>query len=113
MLRSYTRMIGKQFAHDTIGPLILEIIDNKYFFEIDPIKANPEDGHDLEENLKNLTIMAERFLDAIVNSIPKMPKDFIEISHVLCEETIKRFPTGAQAAVAGFIFLRFFGYLVE
>ena len=43
MIRAYTRMIGKPFAHEVLGDLMDEIVTYDYHFEIDRNKFDPEE----------------------------------------------------------------------
>jgi neurofibromin 1 len=52
--------------------------------------------------------MAQRFLDVIVASSDKMPRQLREICHFLSTVVGERFPKAKLTAVGGFIFLRFF-----
>uniref|UniRef100_A0A6B2L073 Ras-GAP domain-containing protein n=1 Tax=Arcella intermedia TaxID=1963864 RepID=A0A6B2L073_9EUKA len=123
MIRTFTRMIGLEFAHKVLGELICEIIDWQIQIEINPNEFPETDSPssspypstpglpDLEENISLLNHYSQLFFDAIYDSLPFMPIQFIQIAHHLTQTVRNYFPDpkDAQSAVAGFIFLRFFG----
>lgn len=65
-------------------------------------------NQNLEENTQNVTNLAKKFLDAIVNSIDSCPKEFREICAFLKKIVSKKFPGHENIAIGGFLFLRFF-----
>jgi neurofibromin 1 len=108
LMAFYARMYGSEYLRITLQDLIQELINNqqRWSLELDPSKLPP--GTDTKRNLANLREMAQRFLDVIVASSDKMPRQLREICHFLSTVVGERFPKAKLTAVGGFIFLRFF-----
>ncbi|KAI9597754.1 hypothetical protein BDF19DRAFT_434347 [Syncephalis fuscata] len=108
LMAFYARMYGSEYLRVTLQPLIQELVDNsqRWTLELDPSKLPP--GTDTKRNLVNLREMSQRFLDVIVTSTDKMPRQLREICHFLSSVVNERFPKAKLTAVGGFIFLRFF-----
>jgi len=105
-------MLGIDFAHQTLGELINEIIDKQVRIELDDMHQS-EIPIDNETNQKLLIDYSQKFFDAILGSISSIPLQFLNIANYLTKQVKKRFqdPDAIQAAIAGFIFLRFFWYV--
>eukprot|EP01124_Arcella_intermedia_P032992 TRINITY_DN7802_c0_g1_i1.p1 TRINITY_DN7802_c0_g1~~TRINITY_DN7802_c0_g1_i1.p1 ORF type:complete len:1257 (+),score=331.83 TRINITY_DN7802_c0_g1_i1:225-3773(+) len=110
MIRIYTRLIGISFAQRTIGHLINEMIDQQISIELDD-NPDMQIRPPTEEDKTKLQCYCQKFMDAILDSLEDMPKEFFQICDYLTKQVKKRFPDpeAEKAAVAGFIFLRFFG----
>eukprot|EP01114_Cavostelium_apophysatum_P023993 TRINITY_DN923_c0_g1_i3.p1 TRINITY_DN923_c0_g1~~TRINITY_DN923_c0_g1_i3.p1 ORF type:complete len:644 (+),score=202.40 TRINITY_DN923_c0_g1_i3:491-2422(+) len=102
----YTMTFYQNYLTDTVKPLLQEIIDKNESYEIDPIKARPED--DTEQNLQKLSAITQRILDAILNSLYQYPTPFRQICAVLMEEISKKYSeSGWLSGVVNFFFLRY------
>jgi hypothetical protein len=108
LMKYYARMYGSEYLRTTLQDLILELVHNpgRWTFELDPIKLPP--NANIARNQANLREMAQRFLDTIIASEEKMPRQLRVICHYLSVVVSKRFPEARLTAVGGFIFLRFF-----
>jgi Ras GTPase-activating protein 3 len=109
MMDEAMRLIGLHYLHNTLRPIVEEILSDKKPCEIDPTKAN--DKTDIETNLNNLQDYVEKVFEAITKSAVKCPTILCQIFHDLRECAAKYFPMNKEvrySVVSGFIFLRFF-----
>lgn len=107
LLTIYARLQGSEYIASILRPVLVDLLKQQppLSFEIDPIRAGPND--DVQANFKNLTNATQSFLNQILNSIYKFPKPLKDICAVIWKIVGERFPESRQAAVGGFIFLRF------
>ncbi|TPX30663.1 hypothetical protein SmJEL517_g05805 [Synchytrium microbalum] len=107
MLTIFGRLNGQDYLHLTLGPILRDLVSRQPSpsFEVDPIKLGATD--DLAKNLKNLTTVTQGFLDAILSSGPKFPRQLREVCEHIAKAVSERFPEARITAVGGFVFLRF------
>lgn len=104
-LTAYSKFIGKEFLRDTLKPLIEEVRESNKGWEINPIKA--EEGESVEENVRNIREMAERFLTRIVeHGASSFPNELRMICKELRDHTEKKFPESVNTVIGGYFFLR-------
>jgi len=112
MIRAFTRLTGVSFAQRVLGGLIEEIMDNDIFIKLDTrFDDETTEAIDLGQMINLCTLWCERFVEAILNSLPEFPVDFLRIARYLTQQTKQKWdtdPTAVKSAVAGFVFLRFF-----
>jgi Ras GTPase-activating protein 3 len=109
MMDEAMRLIGLHYLHNTLRPIVEEILTERKPCEIDPSKAG--DKTDIETNLNNLQEYVEKVFEAITKSAVKCPPILCQIFHDLRECAAKYFPMNKEvrySVVSGFIFLRFF-----
>lgn len=109
MMDEAMRLSGLHYLHNTLRPVMEQIIQEKKPCEIDPTKV--KDKSAVDYNLINLQEYVERVFDAITKSAVKCPAVLCQIFHDLRECAAKHFPYNREvrySVVSGFIFLRFF-----
>eukprot|EP01132_Coremiostelium_polycephalum_P009133 gene9133-11190_t len=106
LMTAFTKWKGMPYLQKHITPLVKEIIENPYGYEVDPSKIN-EGSEELMTNMMNLIQVSEKFTDAIIDSLNSLPVSLREISKYLQQEVVKKFPDNKHSSVGGFIFLRF------
>ncbi|KAJ3042116.1 Ras GTPase-activating protein 1 [Rhizophlyctis rosea] len=110
----YMKMVGMDYLHTTIGPLIKAVMKSKDSCEIDETRI--DDPEELRRNLKRLLEHAGAFWNAIRNSVDKCPPSLRELFQLLKQTVTARWPEETTnrrepikyMAISGFIFLRFF-----
>ncbi|KAL7734735.1 hypothetical protein ACLKA6_011023 [Drosophila palustris] len=109
MMDEAMRLSGLHYLHQTLRPVLSQIVAEKKPCEIDPSKV--KDRSAVDTNLHNLKDYVERVFDAITKSAERCPKVLCQIFHDLRECAGKHFPRNREvrySVVSGFIFLRFF-----
>ncbi|KAJ3221156.1 Ras GTPase activating protein ira2, partial [Clydaea vesicula] len=108
LLTNYAKAEGAEYLLATLKPLMEDLIDRKsdISFEMDPTRMGPNDV--AENNLNNLKLISQGFLDAIIGNVSKVPFKIREVCSYISYIVAQRFPDARVAAVGGFIFLRFF-----
>jgi Ras GTPase-activating protein 3 len=67
----YMKLTALRYLHQTIGPLIKEIITSKKNFEVDPTRLDK--GDDIKKNWKNAKAIVTEILTAIFASCDSLP----------------------------------------
>ncbi|XP_055373374.1 GTPase-activating protein isoform X2 [Condylostylus longicornis] len=109
MMDEAMRLSGLHYLHNTLRPVLDQILHEKKPCEIDP--ARVKDKSVVVSNLSNLQEYVEKVFDAITKSAIKCPTVLCQIFHDLRECAAKHFPLNKEvrySVVSGFIFLRFF-----
>ncbi|KAH8270165.1 hypothetical protein KR018_005094 [Drosophila ironensis] len=109
MMDEAMRLSGLHYLHQTLRPILTQIVTEKKPCEIDPSKV--KDRSAVDTNLHNLKDYVERVFEAITKSADRCPKVLCQIFHDLRECAGKHFPSNREvrySVVSGFIFLRFF-----
>ncbi|KAH8342948.1 hypothetical protein KR059_002133 [Drosophila kikkawai] len=109
MMDEAMRLSGLHYLHQTLRPVLAQIVSEKKPCEIDPSKC--KDRSAVDTNLQNLKEYVERVFEAITKSADRCPKVLCQIFHDLRECAGKHFPSNREvrySVVSGFIFLRFF-----
>ncbi|XP_068141976.1 GTPase-activating protein [Drosophila tropicalis] len=109
MMDEAMRLSGLHYLHQTLRPVLSQIVAEKKPCEIDPTKV--KDRSAVDSNLHNLKDYVERVFEAITKSAERCPKVLCQIFHDLRECAGKHFPRNREvrySVVSGFIFLRFF-----
>ncbi|XP_034658641.1 GTPase-activating protein isoform X1 [Drosophila subobscura] len=109
MMDEAMRLSGLHYLHQTLRPVLSQIVAEKKPCEIDPSKV--KDRSAVDTNLHNLKDYVERVFQAITKSADRCPKVLCQIFHDLRECAGKHFPSNREvrySVVSGFIFLRFF-----
>ncbi|XP_034483730.1 GTPase-activating protein isoform X2 [Drosophila innubila] len=109
MMDEAMRLSGLHYLHQTLRPVLSQIVAEKKPCEIDPSKV--KDRSAVDTNLHNLKDYVERVFEAITKSAERCPKVLCQIFHDLRECAGKHFPRNREvrySVVSGFIFLRFF-----
>ncbi|XP_044251712.2 GTPase-activating protein [Drosophila takahashii] len=109
MMDEAMRLSGLHYLHQTLRPVLSQIVAEKKPCEIDPSKI--KDRSAVDTNLHNLQDYVERVFEAITKSADRCPKVLCQIFHDLRECAGKHFPSNREvrySVVSGFIFLRFF-----
>uniref|UniRef100_A0A1B0BAA2 GTPase-activating protein n=1 Tax=Glossina palpalis gambiensis TaxID=67801 RepID=A0A1B0BAA2_9MUSC len=109
MMDEAMRLSGLHYLHQTLRPVLAQILTEKKPCEIDPSKV--KDRSAVDTNLHHLQDYVERVFDAITKSAVRCPKVLCQIFHDLRECAARHFPRNREvrySVVSGFIFLRFF-----
>ncbi|XP_004525608.1 GTPase-activating protein isoform X2 [Ceratitis capitata] len=109
MMDEAMRLSGLPYLHQTLRPVLAQILSEKKPCEIDPSKV--KDRSAVDTNLNHLQAYVERVFDAITQSAVRCPKVLCQIFHDLRECAGRHFPRNHEvrySVVSGFIFLRFF-----
>ncbi|XP_023171348.2 GTPase-activating protein isoform X2 [Drosophila hydei] len=109
MMDEAMRLSGLHYLHQTLRPVLSQIVAEKKPCEIDPSKV--KDRSAVDTNLHNLKDYVERVFEAITKSAERCPKVLCQIFYDLRECAGKHFPRNREvrySVVSGFIFLRFF-----
>lgn len=109
MMDEAMRLSGLHYLHQTLRPVLAQILAEKKPCEIDPSKV--KDRSAVDTNLHHLQDYVERVFDAITKSAVRCPKVLCQIFHDLRECAGRHFPHNREvrySVVSGFIFLRFF-----
>ncbi|XP_039485712.1 GTPase-activating protein isoform X2 [Drosophila santomea] len=109
MMDEAMRLSGLPYLHQTLRPVLSQIVAEKKPCEIDPSKI--KDRSAVDTNLHNLQDYVERVFEAITKSADRCPKVLCQIFHDLRECAGEHFPSNREvrySVVSGFIFLRFF-----
>ncbi|XP_037806059.1 GTPase-activating protein isoform X1 [Lucilia sericata] len=109
MMDEAMRLSGLHYLHQTLRPVLAQILAEKKPCEIDPSKV--KDRSAVDTNLHHLQDYVERVFEAITKSAVRCPKVLCQIFHDLRECAGRHFPHNREvrySVVSGFIFLRFF-----
>jgi len=104
-------MKGKSFATEVLGELIDEVIDTNLILKFNTVDDEDEgEVQDVATMQQKLENYSQRFLDAILSSLDRIPLDLRAIANYLTQQTYKRWPDSeaVQGAISGLFFLRFF-----
>lgn len=109
MMTCYTRTLGIPYLKSTIGPFLLETLENVnqdlIHYEIDPNKI--PSNQNIDQNISNLKSLVVSLISQIIESKHLIPKVFLEICHLLIKCTKDKFPESQNSLIGGFIFLRY------
>ncbi|KAJ3122925.1 Ras GTPase activating protein ira2 [Nowakowskiella sp. JEL0407] len=107
LLTFYARAHGQGFLQSTLRPLLKDLVSRHppLTFETDPNKLSPTE--DLDTNLKNLKIVSQAFLDAIILNQKSLPPAMSAVCAMIARVVGAKIPDAALTAVGSFIFLRF------
>ncbi|GAB0094917.1 GTPase-activating protein [Sergentomyia squamirostris] len=109
MMDEAMRLTGIKYLHQTLRPVVDDIVQERKPCEIDPSKL--KDPSVIDGNLQNLQEYVERVFNAITTSAVRCPAVLCQIFHDLKESAKHFFPDNREvrySVVSGFIFLRFF-----
>lgn len=68
----YMKMVGLDYLHYVLAPLVEEVLNDKDSCEVDPTRLGR--GEDLKKNQKRLLTYSKQFFDRIRESVPKCPE---------------------------------------
>lgn len=105
MMTVYSRMRGMSYLQEVISPPMRAVIESDASFEIDVVRARPED--DLVTNARRVLVHLQAFMDAILLSIDRVPVQFRSICHTLMQTCSAKFEESRHTAVGGYFFLRY------
>lgn len=107
LLNYYSKAQGQNYLKLTLKSSIEELAlkVKSVSFEIDPLKVEPNTN--TEENLRNLKVVAQSFLDAILQSVDHVPLNIRKVCTRISLIVGERFPEAGITAVGAFMFLRF------
>jgi len=97
--------IGLPYLKHTVQPILDVILSSDENLEVDPTKA--ERSVDTAANLEKILQICQNFLNAILDSAPRLPREFHRIFEHARAEVTKKFPDMKQLVIGGFLFLRF------
>ncbi|KAG8696350.1 Ras GTPase activating protein ira2 [Ceratobasidium sp. 394] len=107
VLSAFARMHGYNYLRQILSPLISQMAampaDRSY--ELDP--KRPDGRGNIEENAKNLSIIAQAFLNVICESAPILPPIIREVCNFIADTVNEVWPESSFPAVGSFMFLRF------
>ena len=74
LLTIFGKIHGSEYLKMTLQPLLQELVDRRdqLSFEVDPVKL--QDPLRLQSNMRNLTTVTQAFIDAIISSVPRLPR---------------------------------------
>jgi len=101
----YFQRYGKDYLKLTLQTKINSVIKENLPWEVDAEKLEP--GFDVEQNMNRLMTTCKEFLDIIVSSIDRVPKQFRVILNYIRKSVGARFPEMMDKMVGAFFFLRF------
>ncbi|XP_057308310.1 ras GTPase-activating protein 1-like [Hydractinia symbiolongicarpus] len=107
LLDQYMKMIAIPYLQDTIGSVILKIMESKQCCELNPSKV--EKGSNVAENLQQLIKFLEEITSNVFNSAQSCPKPLRYLFHCLQLEAAKKWPEEQyiqSRVVSAFLFLR-------
>lgn len=107
ILSKYSRVVGAHYLVNVLTPIIDNISPNCNF-EVDPDRFEPGTQVNEEQNQAAVCVLAQEFLDAIIESLPSMPLQFRVFTFFLKEAVSEKFPENPYFGVVNFLFLRFF-----
>ncbi|KAG2060194.1 hypothetical protein BDR06DRAFT_948277 [Suillus hirtellus] len=105
-LSAFARIHGYNYLRGLIVPLIktMTSMPAGHAYDLDPAKANRDK---LEQNRRNVELVALSFLDIITSSVPALPPMIREVCAHLAKSVYQVWPESKFAALGAFIFLRF------
>ncbi|KAG1755407.1 hypothetical protein EDB19DRAFT_1661084 [Suillus lakei] len=105
-LSAFARIHGYNYLRGLIVPLIktMTSMPAGHAYDLDPAKANRDK---LEQNQRNVELVALSFLDIISSSVPALPPMIREVCAHLAKSVYQVWPESKFAALGAFIFLRF------
>ncbi|KAH7931340.1 hypothetical protein BV22DRAFT_1124264 [Leucogyrophana mollusca] len=105
-LSAFARIHGYNYLRSLIVPLIktMASMPPGHAYELDPSKA---DKDKVEQNQRNVELVASSFLEIISSSVPALPPMFREVCAHLARSVYQVWPESKFAALGAFIFLRF------
>ncbi|KAG1752509.1 uncharacterized protein EDB91DRAFT_1102988 [Suillus paluster] len=105
-LSAFARIHGYNYLRGLIVPLIktMTSMPPGHAYDLDPTKASRDK---LEQNQKNVKLVALSFLDIISSSVPALPPMIREVCAHLAKSVYQVWPDSKFAALGAFIFLRF------
>jgi len=68
----YMKMVGLDYLHYVLAPLVEEVLNDKDSCEVDPTRLGR--GEDIKKNQKRLLTYSKQFFDRIRESVPKCPE---------------------------------------
>ncbi|KAI0065862.1 hypothetical protein BV25DRAFT_1988944 [Artomyces pyxidatus] len=106
LLSAFARIHGYQYLRSLIVPLIqtMSSIPPGHGYILDPAKVPQEE---IEQNKKNVELVAASFLEIISHSLPTLPTMFRELCAHIGRAVNEVWPEAKFAALGAFIFLRF------
>jgi hypothetical protein len=91
MLSAFCALYGKKYMSDVLSSLIIEVTgDSSGRYEVDPSKLKDDENSEL--NMKRLTVMAQKFVDAILRSVDDCPMQIRSICDYLGKSVEEKFP---------------------
>ncbi|CAG8517845.1 8557_t:CDS:10 [Diversispora eburnea] len=108
LLSVFAKAHGSEYLRETLQPVVNDLISKPSDFScvIDPDRLTP--GENIDQNLENLKLVTNNFLDAIFNSADNMPRTFKLLCHYSAQVVKEKNPDMVETTVGAFIFLRFF-----
>ncbi|KAI1178220.1 hypothetical protein F4777DRAFT_586841 [Nemania sp. FL0916] len=108
MLSIYAKWKGSQYLKLTLQKVLERLMQTSQDLdlELDPSRLSSPD--ELTRNVVQIRIVAQVFIDDIVESTINMPPSFRKICHIISSNVKARFPESRYVAVGSFLFLRFF-----
>ena len=110
LMHSFCNMFGQQYLVSTLKPLVAEVIKKKLIFELNPEMLPPHAN--LEDNIVKAREVCQKFIDAIVASLPHCPPSFLDLCYFMYHHIQIQFPEIGDfqlyRGAASFFFLRFF-----
>ncbi|KAH7916805.1 hypothetical protein BJ138DRAFT_1121610 [Hygrophoropsis aurantiaca] len=105
-LSAFARIHGYNYLRSLIIPLIktMSSMPPGHAYELDPSKAEKDK---VEQNQRNVELVASSFLEIISSSVPALPPMFREVCAHLARSVYQVWPESKFAALGAFIFLRF------
>ncbi|KAK2465915.1 hypothetical protein APHAL10511_001556 [Amanita phalloides] len=105
-LSAFAKIHGYSYLRSLIQPLIKSMLSMPpgCSYELDPSKSGDQD---LEQNKKNVELIASSFLSIISASVPALPAMFREICAHIANRVVEHWPDSKFPALGSFIFLRF------
>ncbi|TFY83118.1 hypothetical protein EWM64_g893 [Hericium alpestre] len=106
LLSSFARLHGYTYLRSLIIPLVKNMTSMPpgRGYELDPTKAGQQN---VEQNRKNVELVASSFLEIITSSTPALPSMFRELCAHIGRAVNRVWPEAKFAALGAFIFLRF------
>lgn len=113
-VEAFMKQIGNDYLQYSVKNVLNAIIAERKQHVLDPTKIDQQGAalqDTLKKNLKNLISSVNRLLTAIFESVDRCPVPLREVFGFIQDEVSRHFPKQPSmryAAVASFIFLRFF-----
>eukprot|EP00743_Colponemidia_sp_Colp-15_P007776 GILK01008419.1.p1 GENE.GILK01008419.1~~GILK01008419.1.p1 ORF type:complete len:650 (-),score=76.95 GILK01008419.1:122-2020(-) len=110
LVTAFSKLHGRTYLYDVLGPLILEISEQQIALEADPSRIDSRS--DLTSNVNRVIFYCERVIKAIESSVETCPLQLRRLCAYIYSAVYKRFPSYEHRVIGSFIILRFFNAAV-
>jgi hypothetical protein len=106
MMGHYIRLVGRDYLHDVLSPLLKDLALEDKDYEIDTFRSDLSEKQ-LQKHVEELGQVTTKFLRRMADMIDQCPLQFRHLSNILDTEVRSKFASNWPFAVGNFFFLRY------